>query len=320
MTQSQPPRPRQAELALPEPVPADPRAARDPGDEDRDIARQVAAELPYLRRYARALTGSQSSGDRYAAATLEAILTDRSLLEDGEFGPRVALFRAFQSVWASSGGLLTGPGGDPDAGLDAAPEGASTGRPASGGAAEARARARLAALTPRSREALLLRTIEAFRPDEVARIMRVTAQEAEALVAAALREMEAGVRGKVMVIEDEPLIAMDIRSIVEDMGHGVTGIARTLREAVRLGEAAPPDLILADIQLADNSSGIDAVNELLARLGEVPVVFITAFPDRLLTGEKPEPAFLITKPFTQEQVRSAVSQAVFFASTETLMQ
>ena len=79
-----------------------------------------------------------------------------------------------------------------------------------------------------------------------------------------------------------------------------------------------PDLILADIQLADNSSGIDAVNDLLAALGDVPVVFITAFPDRLLTGERPEPAFLITKPFTQEQVRSAVSQAIFFSSTETM--
>lgn len=325
MTQTQPPRPRQAELALPEPVPAASGAAPDPAGADRDIALQVTAELPFLRRYARALTGSQPSGDRYAAATLEAILADRSLLHDAEFGPRVALFRAFQSVWASSGGMLAAPGGDLDGdpgagGPKAGPEGGRTAGPASVGAAEARARARLAALTPRSREALLLRTIEAFRPDEVARIMRITADEAEALVAAALREMEAGVRGKVMVIEDEPLIAMDIRSIVEDMGHGVTGIARTLTEAVRLGRAAPPDLILADIQLADNSSGIDAVNELLARLGEVPVVFITAFPDRLLTGEKPEPAFLITKPFTQEQVRSAVSQAVFFASTETLMQ
>jgi CheY-like chemotaxis protein len=122
-----------------------------------------------------------------------------------------------------------------------------------------------------------------------------------------------------MVIEDEPLIAMDIKAIVEDMGHSVTGVARTEREALKLGGEITPDLILADIQLADNSSGIDAVNTLLGRLGEVPVVFITAFPERLLTGEKPEPAFLITKPFTREQVRSAVSQAIFFASTETLV-
>lgn len=264
-------------------------------------AMQIAAELPYLRRYARALTGSQDSGDRYAAATLEAILADRSLL-DGDLGPRIALFRAFHTVWTSSGSMLSGPTGE-------APE----------SAAESMAQARLSALTSHSREALLLRTIEEFRSDEVGMIMGLSQDEADALVNTALREMEAGVCGRVMVIEDEPLIAMDIKAIVEDMGHAVTGVARTEREALKLGSDQPPDLILADIQLADNSSGIDAVNALFERLGEVPVVFITAFPERLLTGEKPEPAFLITKPFTREQVRSAVSQAIFFASTETLV-
>lgn len=266
----------------------------------RDAANEIVAHLPFLRRYARALTGSQASGDRYAAATMEAILADWSLM-DSKLGARVSLFRAFQSVWSSSGSTLSEP---------AAGSGS--------GGAEARAQARMANLTPQSREALLLRVIEEFRSDEVAQIMRITPPEADALVQAAMREMEADLPGKVMIIEDEPLIAMDIRNIVQDMGHTVTGIAPTRREALKLGEGVRPDLILADIQLADNSSGIDAVNDLLAALGDVPVVFITAFPDRLLTGERPEPAFLITKPFTQEQVRSAVSQAIFFSSTETM--
>jgi CheY-like chemotaxis protein len=120
------------------------------------------------------------------------------------------------------------------------------------------------------------------------------------------------------VIEDEAIIAMDIAAIVEGMGHRVTATARTHREAVRMASAEKPDLILADIQLADNSSGIDAVNEILAQFGDIPVIFITAFPERLLTGERPEPAFLINKPYTEEQVRSAVSQAMFFSSTDTL--
>ena len=81
---------------------------------------------------------------------------------------------------------------------------------------------------------------------------------------------------------------------------------------------APSDSAIADIQLADGSSGIDAVNELLGSLGELPVIFITAFPERLLTGDRPEPAFLISKPYSEEQVCSAVSQAMFFASTEGL--
>ncbi len=276
-------------------TPAGPRSTGDALTNGRDAALRVAAELPFLRRYARALTGSQARGDAHAAATLCAIIADRGLLDDA-LHPRVALFRAFHAVW------------DGEAVTDA---------PSS--AAEAQARTRLARLTPRSREALLLRTVEEFRPDEIARILDVSAETARALVAQALLEMQEGMRGRVMVIEDEALIAMDITDIVTDMGHTVTGVARTHAEAVELGLTTPPDLILADIQLADNSSGIAAVNALLARLGAVPVVFITAFPDRLLTGEKPEPAFLITKPFTAEQVRSAVSQAVFFASTETLV-
>ena len=265
-----------------------------------DTAARIAAELPFLRRYARALTGSQASGDRYAAATLEAILAEPSVYDAGQ-SPKVALFRAFHLVWRTTGAPMADPEmGDVDDGL------------------EARAQLHLAALTPNTREALLLRSIEEVRHDEIAAIMEIGQDEAEELIAIAFREMEASMTGKVMIIEDEPLIAMDLKSIVSDMGHTVIGIARTRDQAVMLGQAERPDLILADLQLADHSSGSDAVADLTAMLGDVPVIFITAFPDRLLTGEKPEPAFLITKPFSVEQVRSAVSQAMFFASTETL--
>ena len=114
------------------------------------------------------------------------------------------------------------------------------------------------------------------------------------------------------------IIAMDLKGIVQAMGHDVTGVARTHTAAIELAGKHRPDLILADIQLADGSSGVDAVNELLGSMGDIPVIFITAFPERLLTGDRPEPAFLISKPYSEEQVRSAVSQAMFFASTEGL--
>ncbi len=262
-----------------------------------NMALRIAAELPFLRRYARALTGNQDSGDRYAAATLEALVSDRSLLAVAD-DPKIALFAAFHAVWSTTGAPVTTEGAD--------------------SSLEAQAQSHLARLTANTREALLLRTIEEFGYAEIGQIMRIGPEDAEELVAIAYREMAEGIRGKVMVIEDEPLIALDIRNTVSDMGHAVTGIARTRDQAVTLGRETPPDLILADIQLADNSSGIDAVNDLLADMPDVPVIFITAFPDRLLTGERPEPAFLITKPFAPEQVRSAVSQAMFFASTATL--
>jgi CheY-like chemotaxis protein len=115
----------------------------------------------------------------------------------------------------------------------------------------------------------------------------------------------------VLVIEDEPLIAMDLENLVTGLGHRVVGIARTRSQAVELARQQEPGLVLADIQLADESSGIDAVNDILRSVA-VPVIFITAYPERLLTGERPEPAFLITKPFIPEMVKAVIGQALFF--------
>ncbi|WP_099824319.1 response regulator [Oceaniglobus indicus] len=269
-----------------------------PSVNEQDLSSQIAGDLPYLRRYARALTGSQETGDRYAAATLEAILVDRSIF-DATFTPKVALFRAFHMIWATSG-APTADTEDPVSRLESA------------------ALDHMSGLTNNSREALLLSTIESFTFDEIAKVMDITADEASELVGIAISEMERSMAGRVMIIEDEAIIAMDIHSIVSDMGHEVTGIARTRSAAVELASKKRPDLILTDIQLADNSSGIDAVNDILAQFEDLPVIFITAFPERLLTGDRPEPAFLISKPYTEDQVRSAVSQAMFFSSTETL--
>ncbi|ABN78034.1 response regulator PhyR [Cereibacter sphaeroides] len=264
-------------------------------DTTPDLASVIGTNLPYLRRYARALTGSQETGDRYAAATLEAILEDTHIFEATE-SPKVALFHAFHLVWASAGAPL----GEPDSRLSQ------------------RAQDHMSRLTPNTREALLLHAIEGFHHEEIGAIMQIDAAEAAELIEIAQREMANSVAGRIMVIEDEAIIAMDIVAIVREMGHGVTGIARTRTEAVALAAKERPDLILADIQLADNSSGIDAVNDILKQFEDIPVIFVTAFPERLLTGKRPEPAFLITKPYSEDQVRSAVSQAMFFSSTETL--
>ncbi|WP_306151773.1 response regulator [Roseovarius sp. MMSF_3281] len=263
-----------------------------------DLAQAVGDELPFLRRYARALTGSQKTGDHYAAATLEALLVDQGDFRQ-DLGPRAALFRAFHRIWVSSGAPVEDEPGE--------------------GGAESQAQLRLSRLTPNTREALLLHSVEGFQTSEIAAILDVDREEASELLSIARREMSGDIRGRVMVIEDEAIIAMDITAIVESMGHSVTGNARTRNEAVALARKDPPDMILADIQLADKSSGIDAVKDILDEIGDVPVVFITAFPERLLTGERSEPAFLITKPYSEDQVLSAVSQAMFFTSTETLL-
>ena len=258
------------------------------------LGQQLAPHLPFLRRYGRALTGSQEHGDRYVRATLEAIVAAPEEFPR-DVDPRLGLYRTFQAIWQSANAdeVETSP---------AAGEVSSQ---------EAIARARLARMTPLSRQALLLTAMEGFTPEDTAYLIDVDNDDVEKLVADALAEIEKQTRSRVLIIEDEPIIAMDIETIVRDLGHDVTGVAVTRDEAVAAAMADRPGLVLADIQLADDSSGIDAVKDILAEF-QVPVIFITAFPERLLTGERPEPTFLITKPFQRSTVKAAISQALFF--------
>jgi DNA-directed RNA polymerase specialized sigma24 family protein len=264
---------------------------------ETSLGTQLAPHLPYVRRYARALTGNQVAGDRIVRATLEAIVAAPEAFPRG-LSPRLGLYSLFEALWQASHAA----GGD-----DALFAAASN--------TDLAVQSRLAAITPVSRRALLLTTMEGFSPAEAAQLLRVKEDDVAQLVQAALSDIGNQTKARVLIIEDEPMIAMDIQDIVEDSGHIVTGIASTRAEAVRLYGETPPELVLADIQLADNSSGIDAVNDMWAER-PVPVIFITAFPERLLTGEKPEPAFLITKPFQREAVQVAMAQALFFHDVE----
>lgn len=247
----------------------------------------VAEHLPLLRRYARALTGNQASGDAYVAAMLEALLQDQSLLDE-KHGARAGLFHLFTQIWNS---VSINDNGEP------LPQAASE--------------RRLSNITPLARQAFLLLSLEGFSEEEVAFILGTNVIEVRSLTDAAGRELAAEIATDVLIIEDETFIAMDLESLVKNLGHNVIGVARTHTDAIALAKTKQPGLILADIQLADGSSGLDAVNELL-RTFEVPVVFITAYPERFLTGERPEPAFLISKPFQPAMVSAVASQALFF--------
>jgi DNA-directed RNA polymerase specialized sigma24 family protein len=254
-------------------------------------AQLVVQYLPYLRRYARALTGSQVAGDAYVAATLETLVSDPAAF-GGQSNVKVALFQVFTRIWNS----LAVNGENEPAGRDLPAE------------------VRLGQITALPRQAFLLSSLEGFTEEEAAVILDATVDRVRELVDEAGRELAADIATDIMIIEDEPLIAMDLESLVEGLGHKVTGIARTRTEAVSLAGDKRPGLILADIQLADGSSGLDAVNDLLEAF-EVPVIFITAYPERFLTGERPEPAFLIAKPFQPANVSAVISQALFFQQT-----
>lgn len=256
------------------------------------IIAQFRPHLPFLRRYARALTGAQQSGDAYILASLEALKQDSSLIRESS-SPRVTLYRFFHTIWLSTGAQLE--------------TGLRTGGPA--------LEARLRKLAPIERQAFLLTTLEGFTRAEAGEIIEVSATQLEALLEAAHREIEKQLATSVLVIEDEPIIAADLAHIVEDLGHKFVGNATTRRQAVEMARKLKPGLLLCDVQLADNSSGIDAAHDILSEV-DVPVIFITAFPERLLTGERLEPTYLVTKPFQDDTVKAAISQALFFR-TET---
>lgn len=266
------------------------------------LGQALAPHLPLLRRYSRALSGDQHHGDAYVKAALEAIIAEPSMFPT-DVDVRVGLYRVFQAIWSSSHDDRA----EADS-FDAYPD-------ADDDAQKIIANQRLSRIPPLSRQALLLTAMEGFSHRDAAYLMGVDESDVGQLVNDAINDIDEQLRARVLIIEDEPIIAMDIETIVKDLGHEVTGIAVTRDEAVEQARRDKPGLVLADIQLADNSSGIDAVAEILAQT-DVPVIFITAFPERLLTGERPEPAFLITKPFHRNTVRAAISQALFFSETE----
>jgi CheY-like chemotaxis protein len=251
-----------------------------------NLVQNLAPHLPFLRRYARALTGNQESGDAYIRASLEALVASPDKM-DAEGDPRVALYRFFHVVWGTTGAQL-----DESTGGDVAT-------------------ARLQKLAPIQRQAFLLTALEGFSRSEAAFILSVSESELAELERAAIAEIEAELSTKVLIIEDEPIIAADLESLVEDLGHRVIGNATTYDEAMAMVKSEMPGLILCDIQLADGSSGIDAANDIL-KDNDVPIIFITAFPERLLTGDRPEPTFLIPKPFQENTVKAAIGQALFF--------
>ena len=247
----------------------------------------VGPELPLLRRYARALTGSQKLGDTAVREVLEALLAAPEEFVETK-AARVELYRIFHKLWQPMSNLVEPSLGD---GV-------------------------LARLPLPCRQALLLTAVEGFSISEAADILGSDIATVSVDIATARQSITNSLTASVMIIEDEAIIALHIRSIVEELGHSVTGIARTRTEAVALAQNTRPELVLADISLADGSSGIDAVKDILSAMS-VPVIFITAFPERLLTGERPEPTYLITKPFEPETVIATIGQALLVHREQT---
>jgi CheY-like chemotaxis protein len=256
------------------------------------IAASLPTYLPYFRRFARSLTGSEECGDRYALGALEVIAADPDRMND-EPEVFIRLYRLMLETWLSDGAPSC-PSDQPDIGVGMLAAGRH-----------------LDAMSPLPRAAFLLRWVEGLTAERISRIMDCSVTEVNALTEQAGREIAAQITTDVLIIEDEPIISMDVEAMVTELGHRVVGVARTRGEALAATQQHLPGLVLADIHLGDASSGLDAVNDILAHQ-PVPVVFITAYPERLQLGARPEPTLLISKPYHSETVKAAISRVLFF--------
>ena len=234
--------------------------------------------LPYARRYARALTGSQPRGDALVADGLRELSESNTADEAG--APSLDARRTLYRLVTQRFGLTAN--GSPFAGGD---------------------------LSQQQRQLLLLTSLEELPIAEAAPVVSLSPAEAETLLAAARAHLRDGAATDVLIIEDEPVIAMDIEELVSSCGHRVVGVATTEAEAVQMAEQHRPGLILADINLGAGGDGTAAVARIMQH-HYAPVIFVTAYPERLLTGEAVEPAFVITKPFEPMTLAIATYQAV----------
>jgi CheY-like chemotaxis protein len=254
------------------------------------LSEAISATLPFLRRYARALTGSQQRGDEWVRLCAEVVLQQRDLVAE-ESDTKLSVFKLFHRLRLPFGSLE------------------EKGSEAEAGGVSGRLKETLTDLVPMQRQMLLLTVLEGFTVEDAAEILGINMDAAESALRQAREELQRVASVKVLVIEDEAVIALDVAKIVRSAGHQVVGIAATEKAAIDLAQKHSPHLVLCDIQLKGADNGIVAAREILKSM-DVPVIFVTGFPERLLTGTGVEPAFVITKPFDPDLLRAAISQAL----------
>jgi len=253
-------------------------------------AQQLLKHLPFLRRYARALTGSIEAGDDLVAAAVK-----ESLQRPDGYGlgspVRLPLYSLLHNLFDHEGPWPAPP-------------------PSTHPMETA-----LAMLPETERRLFLLVSLEELTIVDAARILDIGLNEARALMTDAQEALREALIANILIVEDDAIIAFDLAETVRNMGHKVCGTATTMEAALATARSCQPTLALMDLRLAHGDSGITTA-QVLRRSSELPIIFVTAFGDELTRQGLEHLGPIIRKPFTREQIERAITQAVFSPSSE----
>ncbi|WP_448204239.1 response regulator [Azospirillum sp. sgz302134] len=251
--------------------------------------RHLMEHLPYLRRYARALTGTSVQGDALVTRTLEWYL-DGPGASGGADLSRGSLYRHLNQL--QDGGV-----------------------PRNGMATVHPVEAALHSLDETDRRLYLLVNLEDLPVADAAAVLQIPPEEAVERLNHARERVREKLAAVILIVEDDAIIAFDLAETVRGMGHTVCGNAATMDEALALAARHAPTLALMDIRLAEGDNGIEVARE-LRRQRFLPVIFVTAFPSELSKRGLEHLGPVIPKPFTREQIEQAITRAVFTPHAE----
>ncbi len=233
-------------------------------------AERIEKLVPYLRRYARAATGDTAKGDACVERVLQQII---DLSMDTSFEETEFDRERLFSMLDQQLDQLSGSS------------------------------------AARARRALLLIAVESLPHAAVRRILGVSDEELEKMLIIAEADFTASTATRMLIIEDEVLISAQLKRLAEGLGHKVIGVAITADAAVAISKEQTPDIVLCDIHLADGSQGTDAIAAMQLP-DSVPVVFVTAYPEKYLSTTNEGPSYLITKPFDPEYLKAVIGHAL----------
>ena len=117
---------------------------------------------------------------------------------------------------------------------------------------------------------------------------------------------------KILIVEDEEIVAIDIKDMLTDLGYEAVGIANSKEEALKEVEKTMPDLVLMDIMLGEKDNGVETAEEIRSRF-KIPVIYLTAYADdaTLERAKVTAPYGYIVKPFQENDLSTAIIMGLY---------